>query len=95
VAERRLQTKLAKPGLDELTERGSSHAARISATLMKVGDTRLYIENGVRLIMLHGFPEFWWSWRQQIPELARKGFLIVAVDMRGYGTSDAVLNVQR
>jgi hypothetical protein len=72
VAERRLQTTLAKPGLDELTERGSSHAARISATLMKVGDTRLYIENGVRLIMLHGFPEFWWSWRQQIPELARK-----------------------
>jgi pimeloyl-ACP methyl ester carboxylesterase len=57
---------------------------------MKVGDTRLYIENGVPLIMLHGFPEFWWSWRRQIPELARKGFRIVAVDMRGYGKSDAV-----
>jgi pimeloyl-ACP methyl ester carboxylesterase len=68
--------------------------------LIKVGDTRLHIveagpENGVPLIMLHGFPEFWWSWRQQIPELARKGFRIVAVDMRGYGKSDAVPNVER
>jgi pimeloyl-ACP methyl ester carboxylesterase len=68
--------------------------------LIKVGDTRRHIveagpENGVPLIMLHGFPEFWWSWRRQIPELARKGFRIVAVDMRGYGKSDAVPNVER
>ena len=42
---------------------------------------------GPLLILLHGFPEFWYSWRYQIPALA-KHFTVVAPDMRGYNESD-------
>lgn len=50
-----------------------------------------YVEagSGPLVVLLHGFPEFWWSWRHQIPVLAEAGFRVVAVDMRGYGQSDA------
>lgn len=40
------------------------------------------------LILLHGFPEFWWSWRHQITPLAQAGFHVIVPDMRGYNTSD-------
>jgi pimeloyl-ACP methyl ester carboxylesterase len=36
---------------------------------------------------LHGFPEFWYSWRQQIPALAAAGFRVIAPDLRGYNLS--------
>jgi pimeloyl-ACP methyl ester carboxylesterase len=42
---------------------------------------------GKAVILLHGFPEFWYSWRHQIPALAAAGFRAVALDMRGYGDS--------
>ena len=44
---------------------------------------------GPLLILLHGFPEFWWAWRHQITPLAEAGFHVVAPDMRGYNLSDA------
>jgi pimeloyl-ACP methyl ester carboxylesterase len=40
------------------------------------------------VVLLHGFPEFWWTWRHQLPVLADAGFRAVAVDLRGYGDSD-------
>lgn len=57
------------------------------------GGIRLhYVEagpgEGPLLVLLHGFPEFWYSWRHQIPVLAQAGFHVVAPDMRGYGLSD-------
>jgi pimeloyl-ACP methyl ester carboxylesterase len=39
------------------------------------------------VVLLHGFPEFWYSWRQQIPALAAAGFRVVAPDARGYNLS--------
>jgi pimeloyl-ACP methyl ester carboxylesterase len=55
------------------------------------GDVRLhYVEagEGPLVVLLHGFPEFWYSWRRQIPALAQAGFHVVAPDMRGYDLSD-------
>lgn len=48
-----------------------------------------YVEQGAGelVILLHGFPEFWYSWRNQIPVLS-KTHRVVAVDMRGYNLSD-------
>lgn len=57
------------------------------------------IANGVRLhyveqgegpliLLLHGFPEHWYSWRHQIGPLAEAGFRVVAPDLRGYNTSE-------
>jgi epoxide hydrolase 4 len=43
--------------------------------------------NGPLMLMLHGFPEFWYSWRHQIPEFA-KDYKVVALDLRGYNESD-------
>jgi pimeloyl-ACP methyl ester carboxylesterase len=40
------------------------------------------------VVLLHGFPTFWWTWRRQLPALADAGFRAVAVDLRGYGDSD-------
>jgi epoxide hydrolase A/B len=43
---------------------------------------------GPLVIFLHGFPESWYSWRHQLPAIARAGYHAVAPDMRGYGKSD-------
>jgi pimeloyl-ACP methyl ester carboxylesterase len=56
----------------------------------ELGDVRLhYVEagQGPLVVLLHGFPEFWYAWRQQIEPLAAAGFHVVAPDMRGYNTS--------
>jgi epoxide hydrolase 4 len=42
---------------------------------------------GPLVLLLHGFPENWWSWRHQLPALARAGFTAAAIDLRGYGDS--------
>ena len=55
-----------------------------------VGSTDLHVVeggSGPPVILLHGFPEFWYSWRNQIPALIRAGFRPIAVDLRGYGES--------
>lgn len=44
--------------------------------------------NGPLIVLLHGFPEFWYSWRHQILFLAEQGYTVVAPDLRGYNDSD-------
>lgn len=44
--------------------------------------------DGPLVVLLHGFPEFWWTWRHQLVGLAERGYRAVAVDLRGYGDSD-------
>lgn len=43
---------------------------------------------GPLVLMVHGFPESWYSWRHQIEPIARAGFTACAIDVRGYGGSD-------
>lgn len=43
---------------------------------------------GPLVLFLHGFPEFWWAWRHQLPAVAAAGFHAAAMDLRGYGGSD-------
>jgi pimeloyl-ACP methyl ester carboxylesterase len=45
-------------------------------------------QSGVPVLLLHGFPEFWYGWRKQIPALARAGCRVIAPDQRGYHLSD-------
>ncbi|WP_280276413.1 alpha/beta fold hydrolase [Nocardia wallacei] len=40
------------------------------------------------VVLLHGFGDFWWSWRHQLTGLAEQDYRVVAVDLRGYGDSD-------
>ena len=43
---------------------------------------------GPLVLLLHGWPESWYSWRHQLPALAAAGYHAVAPDVRGYGQSD-------
>ncbi|GAA1826093.1 alpha/beta hydrolase [Luedemannella flava] len=44
--------------------------------------------DGPLVLFLHGFPEFWWAWHQQLTAVADAGYRAVALDLRGYGASD-------
>jgi pimeloyl-ACP methyl ester carboxylesterase len=44
--------------------------------------------DGPLVLFLHGFPEFWWTWRHQLVSLAEAGFRAAAMDLRGFGASD-------
>ncbi|MBI4942582.1 MAG: alpha/beta hydrolase [Actinobacteria bacterium] len=44
--------------------------------------------DGPLVVLLHGFPQFWWAWRHQLPAIAAAGYRVAAMDLRGYGASD-------
>jgi len=52
-------------------------------------------EDGPLLFLLHGFPEFWYCWRNQISALAESGFHVIAPDQRGYNLSDKPQGINR
>ncbi|KAK2827921.1 hypothetical protein Q5P01_018955 [Channa striata] len=58
---------------------------------IKPGVQTHYVEvgSGPPVLMCHGFPESWFSWRYQIPAIAAAGFRVLALDMKGYGESTA------
>lgn len=55
-----------------------------------------YVEmgEGPPVLLCHGFPESWFSWRYQIPALAAAGFRVLAPDMKGYGDSTAPEDIE-
>lgn len=57
----------------------SAHGARFHVVEAGTGPT---------VMLLHGFPTFWWTWRHQLVSLAAAGFRAIAMDLRGYGGSD-------
>ena len=62
---------------------------------IQAGGTRLHIVEegkGPLVILVHGFPELWYSWRFQIPAIAKMGYRVVALDQRGYGSSSKYWN---
>ncbi|MBM4258356.1 MAG: alpha/beta hydrolase [Deltaproteobacteria bacterium] len=71
--------------MNESWQHGFAHVNGVRLHYVTQGD-------GPLLVLLHGFPEFWYSWRQQIPVLA-KYFTVVAPDLRGYHESDKPVGV--
>ena len=60
--------------------------------VVPVNDIRLHVVEegeGPLVLLVHGFPESWYSWRHQLPVLAAAGYRAVALDVRGYGRSSA------
>ena len=75
-------TTTTSPAIDGLSGLREGYA--------RVGDVDLhYVEagDGPLVLLLHGFPEFWYGWRQQIAPLVDAGFRVVAPDLRGYNLS--------
>ncbi|MDO9352514.1 MAG: alpha/beta hydrolase [Solirubrobacteraceae bacterium] len=50
--------------------------------------------SGPLVVLVHGFPESWYSWRRQLPVLAEAGFRVAAIDVRGYGRSSKPESVE-
>ncbi|WP_030864297.1 alpha/beta fold hydrolase [Streptomyces sp. NRRL S-37] len=50
--------------------------------------------SGPLVLLVHGFPESWYSWRHQLPALAAAGYRAVAVDVRGYGRSSRPAEIE-
>jgi epoxide hydrolase 4 len=91
VLDRTTSTRPQGPGLgDRPDAEGFTHAR------VDVGEVTLHVasvagseQNGGPLVVfLHGFPEFWWSWRHQMKALAAAGYRVMAPDLRGYHLSD-------
>ena len=77
---------------DDTAEPRSQNAATYEMRTVQVGDLSMRVAeqgSGPLVLLLHGFPESWYSWRHQLPALAAAGFKAVAPDMRGYGSTDA------
>ncbi|MER5946830.1 alpha/beta hydrolase [Streptomyces sp. NPDC001904] len=67
-----------------------SPALRLSHRIVEAPAGRLHLVEqgaGPLVLLVHGFPESWYSWRRQLPALAAAGYRAVAVDVRGYGRS--------
>lgn len=47
-----------------------------------------YSETKPLVLLVHGFPQYWWAWRNQIDAIAQAGYQVVAIDQRGIGGSD-------
>jgi pimeloyl-ACP methyl ester carboxylesterase len=66
--------------------------------MIETNGIRLHVAeqgDGPLIILCHGFPECWYSWRNQLPALANAGFRAVAPDLRGYGQSDHPKEVEK
>jgi pimeloyl-ACP methyl ester carboxylesterase len=65
--------------------------SQVQHRVVETNGIRIHIAElgvGPLVVLCHGFPECWYSWRHQLPALAEAGFHAVAPDMRGYGQSD-------
>jgi pimeloyl-ACP methyl ester carboxylesterase len=70
---------LEQPAIEGVTHR-----------VITVGDLAVHVAeagSGPLVLLLHGFPESWYSWRHQLTALAAAGYHPVAPDQRGYGTA--------
>jgi pimeloyl-ACP methyl ester carboxylesterase len=66
-------------------------AAEVTHRTVETNGIRMHLaESGIGplVVLCHGFPESWYSWRHQLPAIAEAGFRVVAPDMRGYGGTD-------
>ena len=66
---------------------------------IRTNDIQLHValsgpEDGTPIIFLHGFPEYWAGWKNQIPAFAEAGYRVIVPDQRGYNLSDKPKSVQ-
>jgi pimeloyl-ACP methyl ester carboxylesterase len=70
----------------------------VTHRMIETNGIRLHVAEqgeGPLVILCHGFPECWYSWRHQLGALAKAGFRAVAPDLRGYGRSDRPEEVEK
>jgi pimeloyl-ACP methyl ester carboxylesterase len=76
-------TQPSPPFDDALVRHGYMQLEQVRLHYVEAGP-----DDGPLIVCLHGFPEFWYSWRHQLAFFAARGFRVVAPDLRGYNRSD-------
>lgn len=74
--------------------------SELTHAFVKTNSVNLHVvqagpEDGPLIIFLHGFPEFWYGWRKQLPYFAARGYRVWVPDQRGYNLSDKPRDLQR
>lgn len=69
------------------------HGVNTRSSFVALGEVSLHVveagpPDGPPVLLLHGFPEFWYGWRHQIGPLAAAGYRVIVPDQRGYNLSD-------
>lgn len=81
-----------KPNAEtEIRNKTNSSMEKIQHSTIATNSINIHlasIGSGPPVLLLHGFPELWYSWRHQLLFLASKGFRAIAPDLRGFGDSD-------
>ena len=75
-----------------------NNLATVSHRFVETNGIRMHIAEqgtGPVVVLCHGWPETWYSWRHQLPALAAAGFHAVAPDMRGYGQTDSPQSIEQ
>lgn len=82
-----------QPELDSVAAASTELGLPFEGRFIDVGEVTLHVvfagpEDGPPVVLLHGFPEFWYAWRGPAAVLARAGFRVIVPDQRGYNLSD-------
>ena len=87
-----------QPDRDSVAAAREELGVELETRFVDVGDVTLHVvlagpADGEPVVLLHGFPEFWYAWRGPLATLARAGFRVIVPDQRGYNLSDKPPNV--
>jgi pimeloyl-ACP methyl ester carboxylesterase len=80
--------EMSNPNLEKVQLPGGCSMIEIGHRFVETNGIRMHIAeagSGILVLLLHGLPEFWYSWRHQLVALAEAGFHAVAPDQRGFG----------
>jgi pimeloyl-ACP methyl ester carboxylesterase len=82
-----------QPRRDAVAAARAEHGIAFESSRVDVGEVSLHVvqagpADGPPVLLLHGFPEFWYAWKDVMPPLAAAGFRVIAPDQRGYNESD-------
>ncbi len=82
-----------QPDRDEVSIARAALGIELESRRIDVGEVSLHVvlagpDDGPPVVLLHGFPEFWYAWRGPMAVLARAGFRVIVPDQRGYNRSD-------
>jgi pimeloyl-ACP methyl ester carboxylesterase len=82
-----------RPSLDEVAIAETRTGLALDSRRVATGEVELHVvlagpEQGPPVLLLHGFPELWYSWHGVMPGLVDAGYRVIAPDLRGYNRSD-------
>ena len=88
-----------QPRLDAVEAARRELGIEVDARKVDVGDVELFVvragpPDGLPVVLLHGFPEFWYAWKGAIAPLTQAGYRVILPDQRGYGDSDKPRGVE-